>query len=255
MHNQTIWREDVIMASNFESFKTALNNAGLLLDTEATNTHELLEELPVDTIGVDGSACDVMLCLYGWWIWHLHGAHFSQRKWSGPPLYCFFTKYDDEDEAVFAGGATFAELDKVIRKLPDYCHYIDVKVQLKLGSLLTHAPLLRSLPVVEYYPTAQKERRMIEDMLSQLREGFLNGDQRIELFRHGQVWYYKLSNRDYHTIAGKQHLAMKRILYSEGKLLASNGRLDYKSDSSSNAMTYILVPSEGRTEVLEQHGH
>lgn len=237
----------------FDRLKQALQDTGLLLETDAENIQQLLDELVLDTISVDGSAC-VVMCVYWADEFNIYmGRTLVSEIEVGPPLYCFFTKYNDEDEAVFAGGATFTELDKIIRKLPDYCHYIDVGVQLKLGTLLTNVPFVRRLPLVEYYPQTLKERRTIEDVISQLREGFLNGDQRIELFQYGQRWYYKLSNADYRTIAGKQHLAIKRILYSEGKLLASSGRLDYKTESSANAMTYILVSSEGRSEVIQQH--
>ena len=245
--------EKTVKDTPFDRLKQALADTGLILETDAEDTQELLEELEPDQISVEGALCTAM-CVYWADGFNIYMGRTLVREIEvGPPLYCFFTKYDDEDEAVFAGGATFTELDKIIRKLPDYCHYIDVNVQLKLGTLLTNVPFVRSLPLVEYYPQTMKERRTIEDVISQLREGFLNGDQRIEVFKHGQSWYYKLSNADYRTIAGKQHLAIKRILYSEGKLLTSNGRLDYKPDSRSNAMTYILISSEGRSEVIQQY--
>lgn len=167
-----------------------------------------------------------------------------------PPTYYFFSKYEDEDITRFVAGVKFSEFDKAIRALPDHCHYVDVAVQLKIAKLLTFVAFVRKVPEIEFDVRKPDREKQIDNMYDMLKDLVFGYSDKIHVREVKGFLCYVMTNTDFRTLIGSEHLAIKKALASDKNLITSgNGRYDYKFSQDETSVMCIKVPADDKEEI------
>lgn len=167
-----------------------------------------------------------------------------------PPTYYFFSKYEDEDITRFVAGVKFSEFDKAIRALPDHCHYVDVAVQLKIAKLLTFVPFVRKVPEIDFDAKKPDREKQIDNMYGMLKDLVFGYSDKIHVREVKGFLCYVMTNTDFRTVIGGEHLAIKKALAADKKLITSgNGRYDYKFSQDETSVMCIKVPADDKEEI------